>query len=94
MTNKRRKVEVFTAGCQTCEPAVQLVKDQACESCEVRQSTILLNQGCATNECRQKAKAYGIERLPAVVVDGKLLDCCRVGAITKEKLVAAGVGKA
>lgn len=29
-----------------------------------------MHKGCATNECRNKAAADGIERLPAVVVDG------------------------
>ena len=31
----KRQVEVFTAGCPVCEPAVQLVKELACPDCEV-----------------------------------------------------------
>lgn len=87
----KRKVEVFTAGCPVCEGAVKLVKSTACPSCEV--IVYDLNKGCATNECRDKAKAYGIERVPAVVVNGRLLGCCRQGPVTVEALKAAGVGQ-
>ena len=80
-----RQIEVFTAGCPVCEPAVQLVKELACESCNV--VVYDLRAGCATNECREKAKHYGINRLPAVVVDGKPAECC-----SNESLIAAGVG--
>ncbi len=86
-----RKVEVFTAGCPVCDPAVRLVKELACPSCEV--VVYDLREGCATNECRDKAKAYGIHRVPAVAVDGKLVECCQVGAVSREDLAAAGVGR-
>lgn len=88
----KRKVEVFTAGCPVCEPVVELVKKTACSSCEV--VVYDLNEGCATNECRTKAKKYGITRVPAVVVDGKLLDCCKTGTVSEKELRAAGVGAA
>ena len=88
----KRKVEVFTAGCPVCEEAVRLVKTTACRNCSVL--VYDLNAGCKTNECRVKAKAYGITRLPAVAVDGKLLECCRPGPVTAEALRAAGVGVA
>ncbi len=84
------KVEVFTAGCSVCAPVVELVKKTACSSCEV--VIYDLNEGCATNECRTKAKKYGITRIPAVVVDGKLLDCCVSGTVSEQTLRAAGVG--
>lgn len=51
-----------------------------------------LNKGCATNECREKAKSYGVTKVPAVAVDGKLLDCCKSGQITEKALRAAGIG--
>ena len=87
----KRKVEVFTAGCPVCEPVVELVKKAACPSCDV--VVYDLNAGCATNECRNKAKQYGVSRVPAVVVDGKLLGCCKIGSVTEEALRAAGVGQ-
>lgn len=87
----RRKVEVFTAGCLVCEDAVKKVNAAACPDCEV--VVYDLNKGCATNECRAKARKYGIKRLPAVVVNGRLLDCCSQGAVDEKQLAAAGVGE-
>ncbi len=85
-----RKVEVFAAGCPVCDPIVKLVQDLACPNCEV---TIYdLREGCATNECRDKAKSYEISRIPAVVVDGQLAECCKNIEITREGLIAAGIG--
>jgi len=90
MSKKKRNVEVFTAGCPVCDQAVNLVKSLACESCEV--SVYNLNAPCESGECLDKAKAYGISRIPAVVVDGKIADCCKVGPVTVEGLKAAGLG--
>lgn len=88
----KRKVEVFTAGCPVCDEAVKTVKSIVCPSCEV--VVYDLNKGCETNECREKAQQYGIKRLPAVAVNGKLLECCSLGAINASTLRAAGVGQA
>lgn len=86
----KRKVEVFTSGCPLCEPVVDLVKKVSCPSCEV--VVYDLNKGCSTNECRDKAKKYGITHVPAVVVNGKLLDCCKIGPVTEAALRAVGIG--
>jgi len=87
----KRKVEVFTAGCPVCDPVVTLVKKTVCPSCEV--IVYDLNKGCETNECRDKAKQYGIKRLPSIVVNGKLLACCAKSfAVTEKALRAAGIG--
>jgi hypothetical protein len=39
-----------------------------------------------------KAKMYGIRSVPAVVVDGKLADCCAKRGVDEAALRAAGVG--
>jgi Hg(II)-responsive transcriptional regulator len=83
----KRKVEVFSAGCPVCADLVDLVKATACPSCEV--TIYNLSQGQGTDE----AKRYGITAVPAVVVEGKLLDCCKRAHITKHDLEAAGIGK-
>ncbi|GEM_PF-97733 len=83
----KRKVEVFTAGCPVCTDLVDLVKATACPNCEV--TVYSLNQGQGVEE----AKQYGIEAVPAVVVEGKLLDCCKRAHVTKHDLEAAGIGK-
>ena len=87
----KRKIEVFTAGCPVCEPTVKLVRKTACDSCEV--IVYDLNKGCDTMECREKAETYGVTRLPAVVVNGQLLDCCKTGSVSEDALRAAGVGR-
>ena len=89
MTPKRR-VEVFTAGCPVCDEAIKKVRDLACESCEV--IVYNLNEPCESGECLEKVKRYRINRIPAVVVDGRLVECCRVGSITMEGLKASGIG--
>ncbi len=85
-------VEVFTAGCPLCDETVKLVRNLACENCDVQ--IYDLREGCASNECREKATRYGIHRVPAVVVDGKLAECCQnQQPVTREALVLAGIGQ-
>lgn len=72
-----------------CEGAVKQVKDIACENCEV--VVYELNKKCDTNEC--EAKAYGVQAVPAVAINGKLTDCCKNNAIDIEALKAAGLGQ-
>ena len=81
-----RKIEVFTAGCSLCDDAVQLVQSLACSSCSVE----VLDM--KDESAQQKAKQYGVTRVPSVVVDGTLADCCQTGAVNAEALRALGVG--
>ena len=90
MTTTKRRVEVFTAGCPLCNDAVDLVKSLACPSCDVQ--IYDLREGCDTNECREKANRYGITTVPAIAVDGVLLDCCRREPLLTHTLRAAGIG--
>jgi glutaredoxin 3 len=41
-----------------------------------------------------RAKNLGVQSVPAVVIDGKLADCCRGGDITEAALRAEGIGQA
>lgn len=86
----KRRVEVFTAGCPVCDNALKLVKEIACESCEV--IVYNLNEPCESRECLEKVRSYGIGRIPAVVVDGRFAECCIVGSVTAEGMRAAGIG--
>ncbi|QED37165.1 glutaredoxin [Antarcticibacterium arcticum] len=88
----KRQVEIFTANCPVCDPVVKMVKDLACDNCEL--TTYDLVKQCDDKSCVSKINEYGIKNLPAIAVDGKLLDCCKGNAITKEKLINAGIGKA
>ena len=82
----KRMIEVFSAGCPCCEEAIQLVRSMTCESCDVR---ILDMRG--DKAAQAKAKQYGVRRVPAVVVNGRLAECCH-GAVSAETLRELGVG--
>jgi glutaredoxin len=83
--SKKRKVEVFTGGCPLCDETVKLVKELACPSCEVTVYDL-------RNEGMDKAKKYGVNSVPNVVVDGKILECCKRRKITAKDLKEAGIG--
>ncbi len=87
MTEARRQVEVFTAGCPLCEDAVALGKGLACPSCEV-----VVHDLRADGEAVSRARGYGVNAVPAVVVDGRLAECCTRGGMDEETLREAGVG--
>jgi glutaredoxin len=82
---KKRKVEVFTAGCPLCDETVRLVKRITCPSCDVIVYDL-------KKEGVDKAKEYGVGSVPTVVVDGKVAGCCVRGKPTESGLKAAGVG--
>jgi glutaredoxin len=84
-----RQVEVFTAGCPVCEPAVRLVQELACPDCEVTIHDLRQAEGTAA----EKAAEYRIKTVPAVVVDGRLASCCQTPGPTREELSAAGIGQ-
>ena len=85
--NAKRQIEVFSAGCAACDDAVALVNSIACESCEV---TVLdMNDANVVS----RAKTLGVASVPAVVIDGKLADCCAERGPDAATLQAAGVGQ-
>lgn len=84
----KRKVEVFSAGCPACQETVALVKQVACASCEV--SVLDMNDAGVA----QRAKGLGIRSVPAVVIDGRLADCCAGRGPDEATLRAAGLGVA
>ena len=82
-----RKIEVFTAGCPACDETVSQVKQAACPSCNVE--VLDMHQpGVAS-----RAKALGIDSVPAVVIDGNLADCCTGRGPELATLQAAGLGQ-
>lgn len=86
MTTKR-KIEIFSAGCAVCEDVIAQVKEAACPSCEI---TVLdMNDAGIA----KKAEGLGIQSVPAVVIDGKLADCCSGRGPDLEVLKAAGLGQ-
>jgi glutaredoxin 3 len=86
--NTKRKVEVFSAGCFLCKDAVKMVKRISCRDCEIN---VLDMKDHALAE---RAKRLGIRSVPAIVIDGKLADCCAGRGPDETILKALGIGKA
>ncbi|MBA4184128.1 MAG: thioredoxin family protein [Acidobacteria bacterium] len=85
MSNKR-KIEIFSAGCPACDETIRMVNALACPSREVQVLDMHLEDVAA------RAKEYGICSVPAVVIDGKLADCCAGRGVDEATLKANGVG--
>jgi hypothetical protein len=66
---------------------VNLVDKLACESCEVNVLD-MNNPGVA-----ERAKTLGISAVPAVVINGRLADCCAGRGPDEAMLQASGIGK-
>jgi glutaredoxin 3 len=65
---------------------MQTVKRMACASCETEILDMHQSQVAA------RAEQLGISRVPAIVIDGKLAECCVVGGVDEQVLRAAGIG--
>lgn len=83
----KRKIEVFSAGCPACQETVKLVQQIACPSCDV--SVLDMNDAGVA----QRTKGLGIRSVPAVVINGKLADCCTGRGPDEATLRAAGLGQ-
>lgn len=87
MANKRRKVEIFSAGCAVCDDVVDKVRQAACPSCDVR----VLDM--TAPEVRRRAAELGVGSVPAVAIDSRLADCCASRGVDVGVLRAAGLGQ-
>lgn len=85
---QKRIIEVFSAGCAVCDETVALVNAIACPSCEI---TVLDMRDA---KVASRAKQLGVRSVPAVVVDGRLADCCAGRGVDEASLRAAGIGSA
>lgn len=83
---KKRQIEIFSAGCQACKTTIELVKRLACSSCEVKVLDMRKDDVAA------RAKRLKIQRVPAVVINGKLAACCSVAGIDRATLKEADLG--
>ncbi len=83
----KRKIEVFSAGCPICREAISKIQDNACTSCDV----IIHDMNDPT--VANLAKSLGIQSVPAVVINGKLADCCSGRGPDEATLRAAGLGE-
>lgn len=84
---RTRKIEIFSAGCPTCEAAIAEIREVACPSCDI--AVLDMNDGAVA----EQAKALGIRSLPAVLIDGSLAECCAGRGPDLAALEAAGLGQ-
>jgi glutaredoxin 3 len=85
--NNTRSIEIFSAGCPACDEAIEMVKRNTCPSCEI--NVLDMNDPAVAN----RAKSLDIRSVPAVVIDGKLADCCSGRGPDEATLKAAGLGQ-
>lgn len=83
----KRKIDIFSAGCPACETIVSRIRELACPSCDI--AVLDINEADMTAHARD----LGIASVPAVVIDGKLADCCAGRGPDEHVLKAAGLGK-
>jgi len=81
-----RTIEIFSAGCSCCEDAIKSVKGASGKGDRVEVRDMKDVQVAA------QAKKHGIRRVPAVVIDGKLADCCASGGMDIDTLKGLGLG--
>ena len=72
----RHTIEVFSAGCPVCEDALEVVREIAGTSHELK-----IHDMRADKAAQERAQQLGIYRVPAVVVNGKLAECCQTRAV-------------
>lgn len=83
----QRQIEIFSAGCPVCEETIKQVNDIACPSCDV--SILDMNDEAVA----ARAAKLGVRSVPAVMVDGKLADCCAGRGPDQATLRAVGLGQ-
>ena len=85
---QKRQIELFSAGCPACEEALETIKQMSCSSCEV---TVRDMNDPATAD---RAKQLGVNRVPTVVIDGRVAGCCQDGGgIDEAALRREGIGQ-
>lgn len=66
----RKQIEIFTAGCPACDEAVVRVRQLAGGMHDI--SIRDMHQPAVAAAARR----HGVKSLPAIVIDGRLADCC------------------
>jgi glutaredoxin 3 len=81
-------IEVFTAGCPCCDEALQVVRGLTGAADQV--SVLDMRK----EDVARRARDLGVRSVPAVVIDGRLAQCCVGRGVDEETLRNAGIGQA
>ncbi len=60
------KFEIFSAGCELCKNAIEVLRNTVCEKCEIIEYNL---QNPIHEEIQKKIKKYDIEVVPSIIVD-------------------------
>ena len=66
----KHTIEIFSAGCATCQSTIDMVKKVAGTEHDVQVRDM------QQRDVANQASKYGVRSVPAVVIDGKLAGCC------------------
>lgn len=70
MATQKHTIEIFSAGCATCNDTIEMVRKIAAADHDIHIHDM------HNGDTAARAKQLGIRSLPAVVVNGKLAGCC------------------
>ena len=76
----KHKIEIFSAGCNTCKDAIESVRKLAGSEHE------LMVHDMHQHEVASRAAQHGVRSLPAVMIDGKLAGCCSGRGVEEQVL--------
>ena len=60
------KFEIFSAGCELCKNAIEILRNNICEKCEIVEYDL---QSPIQEEIQEKIKKYDIKAVPSIIVD-------------------------
>ncbi len=60
------KFEVFSAGCELCKNAIETLKNNICENCELIEYNL---QDPLSEELKEKLTKYDVMVVPTIIVD-------------------------
>jgi glutaredoxin len=66
----KHRIEIFSAGCKTCQDTIATVKKLAGSAHEV------MVHDMHQEAIASRAAQHGVKSVPAVVINGKLAGCC------------------
>ena len=60
------KFEIFSAGCDLCKNAIEILMNNICEKCEIIEYNL---HDQIQEEIQEKIKKYDIRAVPSIIVD-------------------------
>jgi glutaredoxin 3 len=76
----RHRIEIFSAGCKTCQDTIATVKKLAGSEHEV------IVHDMHQEAIASRAAQHSVKSVPAVVINGKLAGCCAARGVEESVL--------